>query len=396
MSTVFRFTLGRHDLRLLFISAMAGQAIALGIGLWLEQKLVDSVVSMRLQEAASSNRDSRPPIKGLPPVAQSVEHGSQITTIKITAFCWICFSQAAIGYLIVSRWNRGRVRQETADARMFAQQNQDLLRTRDAVIFGLAKLAESRDPDTGHHLERIAIYSNRLAEAMRRHPHFADEITPTFMKLLGVSSALHDIGKVGVEDAILLKPGRLTDEERQKIQQHTVFGGRCIEQIEARLGTSNFLSMAREIALYHHERWDGTGYPHRLQGTEIPLAARIIAVADVYDALSVRRVYKEPFRHEKCVRIIREGAGTQFDPRIVEVFLQIESEFRRYALEMSDMCFPDEESATDSLPAMTPEQERILERVMTVEKFCARDSQLVSVGGGDDASYHDTPNEAVS
>lgn len=396
MSTVFRFTLGRHDLRLLFITAMAGQAIALGIGLWLEQKLVDSVVSMRLQEAASSNRDNRPPIKGVPPVAQSVDHGSQITTIKITAFCWICFSQAAIAYLIVSRWNRGRVRQETADARMFAQQNQDLLRTRDAVIFGLAKLAESRDPDTGHHLERIAIYSNRLAEAMRRHPHFADEITPTFMKLLGVSSALHDIGKVGVEDAILLKPGRLTDEERQKIQQHTVFGGRCIEQIEARLGTSNFLSMAREIALYHHERWDGTGYPHRLQGTEIPLAARIIAVADVYDALSVRRVYKEPFRHEKCVRIIREGAGTQFDPRIVEVFLQIESEFRRYALEMSDMCFPDEESATDSLPAMTPEQERILERVMTVEKFCARDSQLVSVGGGDDASYHDTPNEAVS
>lgn len=396
MSTAFRFTFGKHDLRLLFISAMAGQALALGIGLWLEQKLVDSVVRLRLPEAAAKNLETKSPDKRTLPVTQAAERGSYVMTIKITAFCWICFSQAAIAYLIVARWNRNRIRQQAADARIFAQQNQDLLRTRDAVIFGLAKLAESRDPDTGHHLERIATYSTRLAEAMRRHPRFADEITPTFMRLLGVSSALHDIGKVGVEDAILLKPGRLTDDERQKIQQHAVFGARCIEQIEARLGASNFLSMAREIALYHHERWDGTGYPHGLQQTEIPLAARIIAVADVYDALSVRRVYKEPFRHEKCVSIIRDGAGTQFDPHIVEIFLQIESDFRRCALDMSDMCFPDEEPASEAPAVMTPEQERILERVLTVGQFCTRDSQLVAVGGGDDVSWHDTPKRDVS
>lgn len=391
MSAVFRFTLGKHDLRLLFITAIAGQAIALGIGLWLEQKLIDSAVIAKQHEPAASH-DAKPEVKGAAPVVRSAEHDWFTTTVKLTAFCLICFSQAAIAYLIVSRWHSNRVRKETTDAKKFAQQNQDLLRTRDAVVFGLAKLAESRDPDTGHHLERIAIYSNRLAEAMRRHPRFADEITPSFLKLLGVSSALHDIGKVGVADAILLKPGRLTEAEREQIQQHTVFGGRCIEQIEARLGSSNFLSMAREIALYHHERWDGTGYPHGLQRTEIPLAARIIAVADVYDALSVRRVYKEPFRHEKCVRIIREGAGTQFDPQIVEVFLEIESEFRRYALEMSDMCFRDEEFTSDSPPPMTPEQERILERVMTVEKFCSRDSQLVAVGGGDEVSYPGAPS----
>jgi response regulator RpfG family c-di-GMP phosphodiesterase len=149
--------------------------------------------------------------------------------------------------------------------------------------------------------------------------------------MIGISSALHDIGKVGVEDSILLKPGKLTDVERFRIQIHTTLGGDCIRQIEQRLGNSNFLQMAREIAFFHHERWDGEGYPHKLKGEEIPLSARIVAIADTYDAMAVKRVYKEAYPHEVCVDRIRREAGQQFDPDLVEVFLAIEQQFRDIA-----------------------------------------------------------------
>ncbi|MDB5336593.1 MAG: rpfG 4, partial [Planctomycetaceae bacterium] len=171
-------------------------------------------------------------------------------------------------------------------------------------------------------------------------------------------------------------------------------GGDCIEQIESRLGTSNFLEMAREIALCHHERWDGTGYPNGIAGEHIPLAARIIAVVDVYDALSVRRVYKEPFRHEKCVRIIREGAGTQFDPNIVKVFLEIEAEFQQWAREMSD-CFADaDDEGTADVPAMTSEQEQILTRVTSNEEFCRPSAELVTAAATNNPTFRETNNGA--
>ena len=157
--------------------------------------------------------------------------------------------------------------------------------------------------------------------------------------MLGISSVLHDIGKVGLEDTVLLKPGRLTDAERKQMQQHTLVAGDCLKEIELRLGASNFLQTAREIALHHHERWDGTGYPTGLAGEAIPLAARIVSIADVYDALRSKRVYKHSFPHEECVQAIRDGAGTQFDPELVEVFLEIETEFaaiaRRFANEVA-------------------------------------------------------------
>lgn len=167
-------------------------------------------------------------------------------------------------------------------------------------------------------------------------PRYREVVTPAFIRLIGISSALHDIGKVGIEDAVLLKPGKLDTDERSRMQCHAAVGGECIRQIELRLGSSNFLQMAREIAYYHHERWDGEGYPTGLKETDIPLAARIVAVADVYDALSVRRVYKEAFPHEKCVNIIREQAGKQFDPSLVEVFLKIEAEFADIARRFSN------------------------------------------------------------
>jgi HD-GYP domain-containing protein (c-di-GMP phosphodiesterase class II) len=206
--------------------------------------------------------------------------------------------------------------------------SQALMRTQETVIFGLAKLSDSRDPDTGDHLERISYYSSTLAAALRQHPDFHNEITPTFIRLIGISSALHDIGKVGVEDAILRKPGPLTLEERALMTRHTRIGEDCLREIERRLGTSNFLQMAREIAASHHERWDGAGYPQGLAGEQIPLAARIVAIADVYDALSSKRVYKSPLGHQECVSTIAAEAGKHFDPRLVEVFLEIEGSYR--------------------------------------------------------------------
>ena len=220
--------------------------------------------------------------------------------------------------------------------RVSLQRYSDLLRTRDAVIFGLAKLAESRDPDTGNHLERIAVYSTRLATALRRNPRYRRQLTSAFVKLIGISSALHDIGKVGIEDSILLKPGQFEEQERLVMQMHAVIGGKCIREIESQLGRSNFLQMAREIAFCHHERWDGSGYPKGLAGEEIPLAARIVAVADVYDALATRRVYKAAFPHRKCVEMIRAEAGKQFDPAVVDAFLEVEAEFRAIAQRCRD------------------------------------------------------------
>ena len=267
---------------------------------------------------------------------------SLLTTIPQAsgiAFVWTLILCAVATHLMSSRFSVIETQRREQRDHEALRSAQDLLRTRDAVIFGLAKLAESRDPETGDHLERISLYTTRLAMAIRPYPKYQRVVTPTFIRLLGISSVLHDIGKVGLQDTVLLKPGRLSDEERKRMQQHTLVAGDCLKEIEQRLGASNFLQTAREIALHHHERWDGGGYPSGLAGEAIPLAARIVSIADVYDALRSKRVYKEAFPHEECVRSIREGAGTQFDPDLVEVFLEIESEFaaisRRLAGEAS-------------------------------------------------------------
>jgi hypothetical protein len=251
--------------------------------------------------------------------------------VHLLTFCWIAGLQGLASWLLLTRMQGEQDREKNRSLEESLIRARDLVRTRDAVIFGLAKLAESRDPETGHHLERIALYSTRLASALRRHPRFHRIATTSFVRSIGISSALHDIGKVGVEDSILLKPGPLTTEERKRIEEHTGYGGDCIRQIQQRIGDPAFLEMAREIALHHHERWDGTGYPDGLSREQIPLAARIVAIADVYDALSVRRVYKAPFPHEACVAKIRSESGKHFDPDLVEVFLSIQSQFREIA-----------------------------------------------------------------
>ncbi len=201
------------------------------------------------------------------------------------------------------------------------------LESRDLMIFAMAKLAESRDKDTGAHLERIREYSRILADELSRWPQYCDLIDGDYVQLIYQTSPLHDIGKVGVPDSVLLKPGPLTPDEIAVMQRHTLLGGETLNSVAHSRPEALFLNMAREIALTHHERYDGTGYPRGLRGQQIPLCGRIVALADVYDALTSKRVYKPAFDHARARGIILEGRGTQFDPDIVQAFLNREQEF---------------------------------------------------------------------
>ena len=201
------------------------------------------------------------------------------------------------------------------------------LETRDLTIFALAKLAESRDPETGAHLERVRNYSRTLAAYLTRVPKFQREVNAEFVRLIYLTSPLHDIGKVAIPDGVLLKPGKLTDEEFEIMQTHSVHGALTLEAALQEFPNAHYLRMARDIAAYHHERYDGKGYPRGLSGGAIPLAARIVSVADVYDALTSKRVYKDAFGHEQARSIILKGSGTQFDPDLVEAFIGCEDAF---------------------------------------------------------------------
>ncbi len=212
----------------------------------------------------------------------------------------------------------------------------ELRTTEDATIMSLASLAEVRDPETGGHIERTRLYVKALAENLKRHPKFQGYLTESRIDLLYKSAPLHDIGKVGVQDAILLKPGKLTSEEFNLMKKHTEYGETALRKAVEKLGFDSFLDIAKEIAACHHERWDGKGYPKGLQGEKIPLAARLMALADVYDALINKRVYKAAFSHDKAKSIIMEERGELFDPDIVDVFLNVEDEFVKIAESLSD------------------------------------------------------------
>lgn len=285
--------------------------------------------------------------------------------IGALTFVWICTLLGLAIYLVLAKLHDEIDQHRSQSAAETLRQTQALVRTRDAVIFGLAKLAESRDPETGDHLERISVYSTTLASVLRKHPKFRDEVTPAFVRLIGISSALHDIGKVGVADRILLKPGPLTSEERTAMQTHARIGGTCLQDIERRLGRSNFLQMAREIAFTHHENWDGSGYPNGLAGAAIPLAGRVVAIADVYDALSSKRVYKGAFGHDECVEIIRGDIGKKFDPDLIEIWLTIEQKFRRVAEQLRKPVPGAEPSLPFNFEAVGDEAEEAADRQPT-------------------------------
>lgn len=216
------------------------------------------------------------------------------------------------------------------------ERTQELALTKEVTIESLATLAECRDPETGGHIKRTQNYVRLLGEHLQSHPRFAPQLDAKIVDLLYLSAPLHDVGKVGVPDAILLKPGKLTAEEFEEMKHHAVYGRDSLAKAEEKLGGNSFLRLAREIAYGHHEKWDGSGYPQGLKGDDIPVAARLMAVADVYDALISRRVYKPPFPHSKAVGIIAEGKGTHFDPDLVEAFLELQEAFRQTALQYAD------------------------------------------------------------
>ncbi len=205
-----------------------------------------------------------------------------------------------------------------------ARRTHQNLRARDALIMGLAKLADCRDNETGLHLERIAEYCALLAHRLSGTRPEMDE---AWVERLRLASSMHDIGKVGLPDEILLKPGKLTPAEFERMKSHTTIGADTLLMIRTRLGDDDLLDMAIQIALEHHEKWDGSGYPVGLVGEQIALPARIVALADVYDALTSRRVYKPAFGHGEAREIILEGCGSHFDPMVVDAFLAIESAF---------------------------------------------------------------------
>ncbi len=222
-------------------------------------------------------------------------------------------------------------------ARQVAQRTAEIQQLQDTTVLMLASLAETRDNETGNHIARTQHYVRTLAEALCDDPRYASQLTPEAIDLLFKSAPLHDIGKVGVPDSILLKPGRLTPEEFEVMKTHTTLARDAIEATERRLGRDvPFLRFAKEIAASHHEKWDGSGYPQGLSGEAIPLSARLMAVADVYDALISRRVYKPAFPHEEAVTIIMQGRGAHFDPAVCDAFFAQREAFRAIARRFAD------------------------------------------------------------
>ena len=225
------------------------------------------------------------------------------------------------------------------------EEKKTLRRTRDMVaaqnltLLGITSLAATRDKETGMHIRRTAIFVKVLARRLRLSPRFKPVLDDYTIEVMFKSAPMHDIGKVGVPDAVLLKPGRLTDSEFKEIQKHTEHGWHAIEEAEKVSGSegdTSFLQVAKEIIRCHHEKWDGSGYNQGLKGEEIPLSARIMAVADVYDALTSKRVYKASFDHTKARDIIVEGRGSHFDPDVVDAFLEEQDRFKEIAIEMAD------------------------------------------------------------
>ncbi len=216
------------------------------------------------------------------------------------------------------------------------EQLMEIISAHHASILAMSKLAESKDSETGAHLERMREYCRVISEKLRDMPRFKERIDDNFVKNIYAASPLHDIGKVGIPDSILLKPAKLDGQEWRIMCQHPLIGADTLRQVVEQHPGNAFLEMGIEIAEYHHEKWNGSGYPHGLVGENIPLAARILALGDVYDALTSRRCYKQAFSHAKSRGLIEAGAGSHFDPDVVGAFLETEDEFIRIRAEFHD------------------------------------------------------------
>ncbi len=223
---------------------------------------------------------------------------------------------------------------------LVAKRTEKLILTQEATMISMGALAESRDPETGGHIKRTQTYVKTLAKRLQKNEKYRDYLDDETIEQLYKSAPLHDIGKVGIADHILLKPGKLTDAEFEIMKTHTTLGGDALAAAEKILGKNCFLKYAKEIAYFHQEKWDGSGYPIGLKGEEIPISARLMAVADVYDALISKRCYKAAFSHEKAVNIITKGKGTHFDPDMVDAFIELQFKFRQIAKQYDDHVEP--------------------------------------------------------
>ena len=206
-----------------------------------------------------------------------------------------------------------------------------------ATIFALAKLAERRDDETGKHVERTRTFCRLLAENLRQNGHYGEIIDSAYIETIFRTAPLHDIGKVGIPDNILLKPGRLTKGECEVMKTHAAIGAQTLESVRRQYPQNDFIRVGVAIARSHHEKWDGSGYPDGLAGEAIPLCARIMALADVYDALRSKRPYKDPFDHERSCQIIAEGAGSHFDPLVAKAFMSMNEKFAEIRARMDDI-----------------------------------------------------------
>jgi len=217
-------------------------------------------------------------------------------------------------------------------------QSRDLAKARDFIMTSMAALAEIRDTETGGHIMRTQRYLRALCLEIAGHPRFRPMLDPETIELVSKLAVLHDIGKVGIDDKLLRKPARFTPEEYEAVKKHALHGRNALARAELRAGdfSDELLGYAKDIAYSHHERWDGKGYPEGLSGDRIPWTARLMSVADVYDALVSRRVYKEPVSHDEAVRIISNGRGAQFDPDVVDAFLRVEASWRRISVDFAD------------------------------------------------------------
>ncbi len=231
-----------------------------------------------------------------------------------------------------------RTRQMVEQTQTLMRREQELIAAQGATITAFCALAEARDNETGNHIRRTQNYLLALAERLRHHPRFRDQLDDQAIELLFKSAPLHDIGKVAISDAVLRKPGRLDPHEWEEMKQHAEFGRAAIAQAEQELGQTQgeFLRYAREIAYCHHEKWDGSGYPQGLAGEAIPLSARLMAAADVYDALISVRVYKPAYPHERAIALIRDGRGTHFDPDVADAVIDLADTFNDIAVRFAD------------------------------------------------------------